>query len=105
MKRNRKLCGRFGYETGCTECRFASGEIYLAEKLISERELMQGHAGTGGVQQHSIGDLYPWCIQAEGDLRPVMWRAVNLVTGKRGNLFYEYFRAERQAKNFLIAGW
>ena len=26
-----------------------------------------GHAGSGGIQGHSVGDIYPWMIQGKGD--------------------------------------
>lgn len=45
-----------------------------------------GHgANTGGLQQHSIGNMYPFTIEAYGNLRPVRWRWRNLVTGQVGN--------------------
>lgn len=44
-----------------------------------------GHgANTGGLQCHSVGSMYPFTIEAFGNLRPTKWRWRNLVTGQRG---------------------
>lgn len=41
-----------------------------------------GHAGTGGIQGHSVGDIYPWMIQCVGD----SLQARNGETGEVGPL-------------------
>lgn len=47
----------------------------------------EGHpANGGGIQKHSIGDIFPWDIIAQGTLQPVEWRAVNHNTGQKGPL-------------------
>lgn len=55
------------------------------------------HHADSGIQQHSIGDLYPWTIAGRG-CRPVRWQAVNLITRVRGPVRREYETAEGDAK-------
>lgn len=43
-----------------------------------------GHASKGGLQRHSIGSMYPFTIEAFGNLNPVRWRWRNLQTGQCG---------------------
>ena len=45
-----------------------------------------GHAEKSGLQKHSLGETYPWTVIAEGDLRPVKYRAVNLISEQKGEL-------------------
>jgi hypothetical protein len=41
---------------------------------------MAGHVGTGGLQSHSIGELYPWTIRGYGE----SLQAFNCITGEQG---------------------
>lgn len=51
------------------------------------------HAGVGGLQSHSIGELYPWTIAGRGR-NPVKWQAQNLLTGEKGPRRLTYEMAE-----------
>lgn len=56
----------------------------------------RGHAGTGGLQNHSLGAGYPWYIlrsQRHGDA-PLEYSVYNLVTGSRSQLFRTLQAAE-----------
>lgn len=55
-----------------------------------------GHAGTSGLQQHSIGPEYPYTIvgtQAHADA-PTQWYVMDTRTGKGGEKRRSYREAE-----------
>ena len=54
------------------------------------------HVDNGGLQAHSIGELYPWTIAGRG-VNPVKWQAQNLLTGCKGPIRPDYDRAEFDA--------
>lgn len=52
-----------------------------------------GHAGTGGLQRHSLGDDYPFCVIGREDDPATgkhQYQAVNLVGGFRGKVHKTY---------------
>lgn len=52
-----------------------------------------GHASSGGLQRHSIGELYPFTIIGQGrDV--VQYRWMHLHTGQEGRLCRTYKEAE-----------
>lgn len=52
---------------------------------MTSRAQYTGHgAKTGGLQGHSVGSMYPFTIEAIGNLNPVRWRWRNLNTGQVG---------------------
>lgn len=58
------------------------------------------HSGNSGIQQHSIGELYPCTIAAIGT-DPVRWQAQNLLSGWKGDKWTEYEYAESEARTHL----
>jgi hypothetical protein len=40
----------------------------------------QGHMGNGGLQKHSVGEIYPWTIRGVGDT----CQAFNCIDGRTG---------------------
>lgn len=58
-----------------------------------------GHgAGTGGLQQHSVGDLYPLTIAGKTfNGGPTMWQAMDLISGWKGRVWHTYKQAEIEA--------
>ncbi len=57
------------------------------------------HAGAGGIQAHSIGELYPWTIRGIGN--PVQWQAFKMDNGQTGPIVSEYAAAEAFAKRAI----
>lgn len=54
-----------------------------------------GHgSNTGGLQRHSIGDMYPYTVAGVGRLGQVRWVAVDLRTGNEGEVRLTYKEAE-----------
>lgn len=58
-----------------------------------------GHgANTGGLQQHSLGDLYPYTIIAKGDCSrgkaALSWHALDCRSGSEGPARRSYREAE-----------
>lgn len=46
----------------------------------------EGHGREAGLQQHSVGDLYPFTVVGTSrGLSPTLWRWQNLKTGQTGN--------------------
>ena len=63
-----------------------------------------GHAGTGGLQTHSLGADYPWYIlrsQTNG-YAPLQYSVYNLVTGSRSQLFRTLRAAEIQLASIRV---
>lgn len=46
----------------------------------------QGHAGQGGLQNHSIGGCYPFTVFGKGD--PTMYGVLNAATGEETAAIY-----------------
>lgn len=55
------------------------------------------HAGTGGIQAHSCGELYPWTIRGIGD----NWQAYKMDDGQCGPIVSDYSGAEAYARRAL----
>lgn len=55
-----------------------------------------GHAGSGGLQRHSIGDQYPYTIVGtqHNAWAPTKWYVLHLCTNQRGILRHTYKEAE-----------
>lgn len=62
-----------------------------------------GHgSGTGGLQQHSVGELYPLTIAGKtygGDGR-VFWQPMDLISGWKGLVYNTYPEAEAAARAY-----
>lgn len=43
-----------------------------------------GHGRSGGVQEHSKGDMYPYTVIAKGRIDALDWHAMDLRTSKLG---------------------
>lgn len=44
-----------------------------------------GHGRSGGIQQHSKGDMFPYTVQAVGDPNRVLeWQALDMRSGSTG---------------------
>lgn len=50
----------------------------------SRVEYSTGHAPNSGIQNHSLGETYPWITRVEGDLNPPIYRAWHCLTGRCG---------------------
>ena len=50
-----------------------------------------GHGPSGGIQRHSMGDMFPYTVAGTGN---GMWCAMDLRTGKEGHLRRTYKEAE-----------
>lgn len=57
-----------------------------------------GHAGNGGLQRHSLGDIYPWAIIRVGDKHA----AFNCETGEEGPHLAGYEKASQWLRGALI---
>jgi len=55
--------------------------------LITGERPQLGHAGTSGLAQHSVGELYPWSVVVESELYSGYCVPVHLISGKRGKMF------------------
>lgn len=53
-----------------------------------------GHGPSGGIQQHSKGELYPYTVIAQGPSKGIRWSAMDLRTGNTGELRMSYKEAE-----------
>lgn len=54
-----------------------------------------GHgAKTGGLQRHSVGDMYPFTVIAKGVPGRIKWHAMDLRTGNEGHPRPTYKEAE-----------
>lgn len=58
------------------------------------------HAANGGLQRHSVGELYPWIIVGTGDGR---WYAMNGANGKTSGVFDRQDVAVSVAR--IMKGW
>lgn len=56
-----------------------------------------GHAGTGGIQRHSLGDEYPWTVVGYGD---GTWAGENLTTGTKLHKRRTYKEAEEDVRSY-----
>lgn len=60
-----------------------------------------GHGKSGGLQQHSMGDMYPYTVIRKGKDASVFC-AMDCRTGKEGNLRLSYEEARADAAALLI---
>lgn len=71
------------------------------ERAINDATAYAGHAGSGGIQKHSLGDEYPWVVVGYGD---GTWGAENVATGtqlvRRGT--YKECQADIEAYKRLV---
>lgn len=89
-----------GPAVACTEGtvhRFSGGPSNTQNLPRAESDAYMGHAGTtGGLQQHSIGELYPCIIAKVGDV----WQVDHSSLGFLASGFNTQAEAVAWAKNF-----
>lgn len=61
-----------------------------------------GHGQSGGLQEHSKGELYPYTVIAVGKLDALQFQVMHCVTGQQGQRWNTYEEAEIDAYRLRI---
>jgi len=70
----------------------------IDEARANRQRHVGGHAGSGGLQNHSVGGLYPWLPVGHGD---GLWSVHNASTGQQTPaVFASYTHAAEWAERF-----
>ena len=89
------------YEAGCWEVfaeEFPYGTLLDDVAPWRQRAETAGHAGSSGIQTHSLGDIYPLAVYGTGDGRWCVWSCLSGVTfGEFWNTSEAFAYAQRLA--------
>jgi hypothetical protein len=90
-----------GYSKGVAMTKQSSFSRAVDASHAKSSPVYTGHAGEGGLQQHSVGGLYPYHPVAYGNGK---WAVHNLVSGKRtAAVLDDYSCAAEWAERFKLS--